>query len=336
MKSITRRGVMASAGVLAAGLGARPSKAAAKFRWHFGSSIASSHPNNVRMREVAARVLKATDGQFEIMCFADGALGGDTQMLSQVRSGAIQAMDISPLILSTVVPVAAISDVGFAFASYKDVWPAMDGALGDVVREQIATKGLHPFHRIFDNGFRQVTANPRPIHGPEDFHGLKLRVPVSPILVSMFKALGAAPTALNFNEVYTSLQTGVVDGQENPLPIIETSKLFQVQKYCSLTNHVWDGHWIVANPAAYAALPADMRKVLDDEMSRAALLERADIEKMNHELQAQLSGQGLKFNTPDHAAIQAALVKSGFYADWKAQFGPKAWGALETAVGKLS
>ncbi len=335
MHPITRRGLLASAGLAAGVFAIGRARGEPRARWHFGSSIAASHPTNTRMRDAAARLLKATDGAFEVTCFPDGALGGDTQMLSQVRAGALQMMDISPLILSTLVPVAAISDTGFAFHDYDKVWPAMDGALGDVVRAGIAAGGLHAFPRIFDNGFRQVTTKTREVRGPEDLRGLKLRVPVSPILVSMFQALGAAPASLNFNEVYTALQTGVVDGQENPLPIIETSKLFEVQKHCALTRHVWDGHWIIANPAAYERLPAELRTALDAEMEHAALAEREEVAALNGSLQQQLAGQGLAFNTPDRDAMRAALAKAGFYDQWRGKFGSTAWSALEAGAGTL-
>ena len=308
---------------------------AGKITWNFGSSISASHPTNVRMREAADRIFKATDGYLEIRCFPDGALGGDTEMLSQVRLGAIQMMDMSALNLSTLVPLASLPDVGFAFGDYKDVWPAMDGGLGDVVRAGITSRGLHPFQKVFDNGFRQITTKSHPIQTPDDMRGLKLRVPTSPMLVSMFATLGASPTPLNFSEVYTSLQTGVVDGQENPLLILETSKLYEVQKYCAITRHAWDGHWIIANPSAYAKLPSRVQAVIDRELERAALDERADVQRMDESLQSQPSKHGLSFNVPDHAAMKAALLKGGFYKQWRSKFGEKPWRTLEQAVGPL-
>ncbi|WP_435336195.1 TRAP transporter substrate-binding protein, partial [Klebsiella pneumoniae] len=109
--------------------------------------------------------------------------------------------------------------------------------------------------RIWDNGFRQITSSTRPIAGPADLQGFKIRVPVSPLWTSMFKALDSAPASINFAEVYSSLQTKIVDGQENPLAIISTAKLYEVQKYCSLTNHMWDGFWFLANRRAWERLP---------------------------------------------------------------------------------
>ena len=101
--------------------------------------------------------------------------------------------------------------------------------------------GFYCLDKGYDHGFRQITTRTKPITSPDDLRGFKIRLPVAPYLISLFRHLGASPTAINFNEVYSALQTGIVDGQENPLVLIDTAKLYEVQKYCSLTNHVWSG-----------------------------------------------------------------------------------------------
>ena len=181
-------------------------------------------------------------------------------MLSQLRSGALDFMTLSPLILGSLVPQAQINGVGFAFKDYKQVWAAMDGELGIYVRRQIAATGtIFAFDKIWDNGYREVTNSVRPINKPEDLKGIKLRTPPGPMWVSLFKALGASPTPLNFAEVYSALQSKVVDGQENPLAIIYTAKLYEVQKYCSMTNHMWDGYWFMGNKKLFEQLPSDLQ-----------------------------------------------------------------------------
>jgi len=176
----------------------------------------------------------------------------------------------SGLILSTLVPAASINGIGFAFPDYASVWKAMDGQLGGYVRGQIAkTNQILAMETIWDNGFRQTTTSTKPITSPDDFRGMKLRVPVSPLWTSMFKALGASPASINFNEVYSALQTKIVDGQENPLAIISTAKLYEVQKYCSMTNHMWDGFWFLANRRAWEALPDDVRTIAAKHVNAA-------------------------------------------------------------------
>jgi TRAP-type C4-dicarboxylate transport system substrate-binding protein len=152
----------------------------------------------------------------------------------------------------------------------------------------------------------------------------------------MFKAFDAAPASINFNEVYSALQTKIVDGQENPLAIISTAKLYEVQKYCSLTNHMWDGFWFLANKDAWNRLPENMRAIVARNINAAALKERDDVAKLNANLQQDLAGKGLAFNKTDAAAFRDKLRAAGFYNEWKGKYGEEAWGILEKSVGKLT
>ncbi|MDE2515874.1 MAG: TRAP transporter substrate-binding protein [Rhodospirillales bacterium] len=309
---------------------------AAEFVFKYGNNVPDTYPLNIRVKAAAARLREATHGRFDLQTFSNGTLGTDTDMLSQVRTGAIQMFTTSGLVLSTLVPLAAINAVGFAFKDYAQVWAAMDGKLGDIVRATIAKSGLHAMDKIFDIGFRQTTSSTHPIRTAADFAGFKIRIPPSALGVAMFKALGAAPTTLNFAEVYTALQTHVVDGQENPLSIIEAVKFYEVQKYCSLTNHMWDGFWMVVNGPAWKRLPPDIQALVSKELGQAAIEDRADIAALDAGLKAKLQSQGLTFNAPDPASFRAMLQKSGFYATWRGKFGAEAWSALEQVVGKLA
>ena len=313
----------------------RPARAA-EFSYKFASNLPAAHPLNVRAGEAAARILEATGGQVEVRLFPNNQLGSDTDTLSQLRSGAVEFFTLSGLILSTLVPAASINGVGFAFKDYEQVWAAMDGKLGEYVRAEIGRRGLVAMDRIWDNGFRQITTSTKPISTPADLRGMKLRVPVSPLWTSMFTALGAAPASINFSEVYSALQTKIVDGQENPLAIIDTAKLFEVQRFCSLTNHMWDGFWFLANRRAFERLPKNAQEVVSGEINRAALEERSDVAKLNAELQGKLAGAGLQFNPVDAAAFRDQLRTAGFYKEWRGKYGDEAWGVLEAAVGGLS
>jgi TRAP-type C4-dicarboxylate transport system substrate-binding protein len=166
--------------------------------------------------------------------------------------------------------------------------------------------------------------------------GLKIRVPVSPLSISMFKGLGASPTSLQFSEVYSALQTKIVDAQENPLPIIQVAKLFEVQKHCSLSNHIWDGFWFIANGRTWESLPADLKTIVSGAINDAGVKQRDDIKKLNETLQADLAAKGLVFNKTNPDSFRAKLREAGFYAEWKGRFGDEAWGLLEQSVGKLA
>jgi TRAP-type transport system periplasmic protein len=309
---------------------------APQFTYKYANNLPETHPMNVRAREMAAAIKQETNGRFELQIFPSSQLGSDTDTLSQIRSGGVEFFTLSGLILAILVPAASINGMGFAFPNYDAVWKAMDGDLGAYVRGQIAKTNLLAMEKIWDNGFRQTTTSTKPIATPDDFRGMKLRVPPSPLWTSMFKAFDAAPASINFNEVYSALQTKIVDGQENPLAIISTAKLYEVQKYCSLTNHMWDGFWFLANRAAWERLPEDIRTIVAKNINEAGVKERDDVAKLNATLQQDLANKGLVFNTPDPTPFREKLRSAGFYTEWQKKFGDEAWAILEKSVGKLS
>jgi TRAP-type C4-dicarboxylate transport system substrate-binding protein len=211
----------------------------------------------------------------------------------------------------------------------------MDGELGAFTRAQIAKTPILTVSKIWDNGFRHITSSTREIKTPDDLKNFKIRVPPAPILTSLFKALDAGPAPINFNEVYSALQTKVVDGQENPLPIIATTRLYEVQKSCSLTGHVWDGYWILGNKRAFERLPQDVRDVVTREFDRSAADQRADVARLSDSLRQDLTAKGLQFIDVDREPFRQALTKTTFYKEWKGKFGDEAWAHLEKVSGKL-
>ena len=333
MLKLTRRAAVGALPLVA--IRTRPA-GAAEFSYKFANNLPPTHPLNTRAVEAMARILKATDGRVDIQVFPNNQLGSDTDVLSQLRSGAVEFFTLSGLILSTLVPAASINGVGFAFSDYDQVWRAMDGKLGGYVRGEIGKRGLLAMDKIWDNGFRQTTTSTRPITAPGDFRGMKLRVPVSPLWTSMFNALGASPASLNISEVYSALQTKIVDGQENPLAVIETTKFYEVQKFCSMTNHMWDGYHFLANRRAFDRLPAEAQAVVTRELDRSAVEERADVAALNSQLRGKLASGGLAFNDVDSAAFKDTLKKAGFYTEWRGKYGDEAWRVLEDTVGALS
>jgi tripartite ATP-independent transporter DctP family solute receptor len=338
---LSRRALLKASAASAAlgGIGApwvARAQGAAEFTYKYANNLPDGHPMNARAKEMAAAIKNETNGRFDLQIFPNNQLGSDTDMLSQIRSGGIEFFTLSGLILATLVPAASINGIGFAFPDYDTVWKAMDGELGAYVRGEIAKANLVVMDKIWDNGFRETTSSTRPINGPDDLKGFKIRVPVSPLWTSMFKAFDAAPASINFSEVYSALQTRIVEGQENPLAIISTAKLYEVQKFCSLTNHMWDGFWFLANRRAWEAVPQDVRAIVARNINAAAVKERADVAKLNAGLQQELAGKGLVFNQPDVTPFRDKLRSAGFYSEWKGKYGDQAWALLEKATGKLS
>jgi tripartite ATP-independent transporter DctP family solute receptor len=309
---------------------------ATEVTYKYANNLASSHPMNQRAFQAAEKIRADSNGRMQIDIFPEGQLGSDTSMLSQLRSGAIEFFTLSGPILSILVPVASINGIAFAFPDYQAVWRAMDGDLGAYVRAQIEKADLVAMEKIWDNGFRQITSSSKPITSPDDLHDFRIRVPVSQLWISMFRVFNAAPVSLNFSELYSALKNQLVEGQENPLAIISTARLYEVQKYCSLTNHMWDGFWFLANARAWHRLPADLRDIVAKNWNGAALAERADLAKLNVTLQEDLTGKGLIFNRPDSAPFREALRKAGFYSEWRYRYGDEAWAILEANIGKLA
>ncbi|MFE1599434.1 TRAP transporter substrate-binding protein [Methylobacterium sp. ID0610] len=334
--ALSRRSFLtAAAAVPLVAVRTRPALAA-EFTYKLATGQSLTQPINARLDQATQRIREASGGRLELKFFPASQLGSDTDLITQVRTGGIEFLNIAGSVISTVAAGAAITNVGFAFADYDQAWRGADGPIGEYVRVQIEKAGLVIAAKAADNSFRQITSAAKPIRTPEDLKGYRIRVPVSPIFTSLFSALGASPTSINFNELYTALQTRLVDGQENGLVAIDAGKLYEVQKYVSETNHIWDPFWIVANRRAFGRLPEGLQEIVRRELDRAAMEQREDVARLNGTLKTQLTAKGLVFESADKEAFRRSLTQTGFYRDWKAKFGPEAWKALESVTGALA
>lgn len=334
-QNLSRRHVLATAAALPLFTMPRFGHAA-EFTYKLGSSMPGNHPSTLRIQEAAKKIQESTKGRVEIQVYPAGALGSDIDMVSQVRSGALHLMYLPQAHLSSMDPRGALHSVPFAFKSYDDVWGAMDGPMGAYIRGIYTKVGLHAFDRPWDHGFMHMTTRSKPINTPEDLKGLKVRASVVPLYVSMFRALGALPTAIPFPELYMALQSKVVDAQNNPLQLLELSKLYEVQSFCSLTSHTWEGYFMCMNGRSWAAVPADLQPVIANTLNAASLLAREDLRKLNETVEASLKTKGMTFNRPEREPFRAMLQKNGFYKEWKEKFGAEAWAVLEKQVGTLA
>jgi TRAP-type transport system periplasmic protein len=337
---VSRRTLLSGATMAATGVAAPAilhwSANAAEFTYKCGTALPNGHPMCMRGREAMAAIKEQSNGRLDITLYTNSVLGQDTAMLSQTIAGALEMYFLPIDLLAPKNPACGIFGVGYAFLGYENIWKAMDGDLGNYLRDLSRQIGFRVIHNCYDHGFRQITTRTKAIQTPADLKGFKIRLPVAPYLIALFQHLGASPTPINFGEVYSALQTGVVDGQENPLVLIETAKLYEVQKYCSMTNHVWAGIHISFGKAAWKRLPPDLQQLADNEFNAKALLERADWQVMTKNETKTLESKGMVFNSPDTKPFQDELRKSGFYDDMKKTSGDKAWALLEQYVGPLA
>ena len=305
------------------------------YKLKFGNIVSGDHPLNTSMAKVRDRVARETDGKVMIELFPKNQLGSDADMLSQLRSGALELFAQTGVLMSTLVPIASISGVGFAFSSYDKVWEALDGPLGKQVRGAFEKANLVCMENSYNHGFRQTTSSTKPIRTPDDFRGFKIRVPPSPLWTSMFKAFGAAPVSIPWGETYSAMQTKIADGLEQPLIGLLVDKMYEVQKYCSETNHMWDGFWVLANRRFWDRIPPNLREIIERNINQEVIAQRKEVEYMNAHLEAELKSRGLDFFKVKNEDFRQRLISAGFYQEWQKRYGDEAWALLEATTGKL-
>ena len=339
MAGISRR-TLVGAGLAAgaASLSAAPwvtRAAEPTYRLKFGNIVSADHPLNTGMVRVRDRVAEETGGRVVIELFPKNQLGSDADMLSQLRSGALELFAQTGVLMGTLVPVASITGVGFAFPTYSKVWNATDGPLGKHVRDAFLKANIVCMAKSWNHGYRQTTSSTKPIRVPDDFNGFRIRVPPSPLWTSMFRSFGASPVSIPWAETYMAMQTKIADGLEQPLVGLLVDKMYEVQKHCSLTNHMWDGFWVLANRRVWNGFPTNLREVVERNINEEALRQRAETEAMNASLQSTLEARGLEFHAVNNEEFRARLVASGFYKEWRKRYGDEAWSLLEAVVGTL-
>lgn len=334
---ITRRQILARTGALGATalLPAR-SRAAPAFSFRYATDAPSTHSSIVALKSALAEIERESDGRIHISLLPDGQLGTSPEMLSQVRSGAMDFSHMSTGQLSTLIPVMTLPNLAFLFSDYDQLYRGMDGALGSYLLSQFGK--LNAFHlhpKVWDVGFRHITTTSRPISEPDDLRGLKMRVPPNRMATTLFSALGAAPTPLPWPELYPALAAKLVDGQENPLSLILGGKLYEVQKYCALSRHQWEGWYTIISNRAWRSLPADLQEIVARNLDKAVIAQRAASAKEDQNLQDVLK-QRITVTTPNIPEFRSALAKTSFYREWKANFGEEAWALIEKNIGPIA
>jgi tripartite ATP-independent transporter DctP family solute receptor len=332
---ITRRSLVAAA--LGAPLVFARTLKAADFniiQYHNQPATSSLH---MRLAEMWAAIAKETNGRVEAQVFPqnNGIAGSDPAALKLLIAGDIQFFTLMGGILGTVVPVAEVQQVPFAFRNAAHAHQAVDGALGAYVIQEMAAKGIQGFATGgFDNAMRHITANNRPVRTPADLKAMRMRVPAGEMVADTFRTLGAEPIVINSADIHASLKSNKVDAQENPIALVQNFRLYEVVKYVSLTNHMWSGFNQMAHLPTWQRMPADIRTIIDRNVTRFVRLQRQDQERANSTLRPELEKRGLVFNDVDPAPFRKQLA--GFYAKWKDRLGTRCWDLLEQTSGRLT
>jgi TRAP-type transport system periplasmic protein len=293
-------------------------------------------PLHKRLMEMWAAVETETNRRVRVQTFADNnqIAGGDPAALNMVVSGELDFFTLNGGSIGNLVPAANVQGILFAFRTPAQVFNSLDGDLGDYLRQEMRGKGLYAIPKgCFDNGFHQITCSTRPIRSVNDLEGLKIRTPDAPIYVDAWKALGGSPVVANLNKLYEILKSGAAEAQTNPLATAEFLKLYEVQKYVSMTNHGWSGFNLLASTKVWERLPVDLQRIIERNVAKFVRLQRADNNALNTEFRTKLNQQGMIFNDADTSLFRARL--GAYYVHWQEVVGKRAWRLLENHVGKL-
>ena len=297
--------------------------AQSKYVLRFSSPTAKEHAWGRGAEKFKQLVADETKGQVDVQVHHSNALGATRESLEMVRLGSVDFVLSGVAHVTRFVPEMGTFVLPYLWKDTETMFKALDGRMGDIVEPLLWEKGFKVVG-WWDNGFRHVSNNKRPIRAAEDLRGLKLRSLPTKIHVTFWRAIGASPTPMDWAEVYPALQQGVVDGQENPPGIVFFEKLPDVQKYYSLTKHVNEPGNVLMSRAAYEKLPADIQKVIVSAAKKATAFERAESQRDNDELLKKLEAAGMRVNAvPETTIAELRKVAHGLYGQALADLGPK-------------
>jgi len=299
----------------------------------FAFQNVKDHPQGLGAQKFAELVSEKSGGKMKVRLFPGGTLGGDLQTVSALQGGTLDVTVLNSGILAAQVPDFALFDFPFLFENSEQAYTVMDGPVGQELGKRLESKGLVGLG-YWDLGFRQVTNNSRPITGPNDLEGLKIRVIQSPIYLETFKALGANPVPMPFPEVYTGLEQRTVDGQENPYTVIEGNKFNEVQKYVSATNHIYNPQSLIIGQKTWDRLNADEQAVIREAAAEATQYQREVTQKSQGQALDTLK-ETMEFNEVDKAAVAAFREKvKPVIEQFSKDIDPELLKSLNEAVGQ--
>jgi tripartite ATP-independent transporter DctP family solute receptor len=299
-----------------------------------GDSVDTTISRKAVMADVFAKEVKAkSNGRIEVQVFGAGTLGGERDLVEGVKNGFIQAGFASG-VMANFYPNAMVTDIPYLFPSEAVADRVMDGAFGQKLSDDfLATTGMRNLC-FGEVGYRHFTSGKVPIHSPKDLVGMKIRVQETPLYITEMKSLGAQPTPIAFTEVYTAMQTGVVDGHENVIPSIVFAKLYEVQKNLTLDGHNYGVDWFVMGDKFYKGLPPDLQKVVTDAARLACAEERRVNRVFNTDGLKVLKDKGMTVYTPTAAELaEFRTATQAPVTDWlKTKVDPKWIDGLQAAV----
>lgn len=296
---------------------------AAAQQLRIASNFPTQHSSSVAMEQFKADLEAATKKQVTVNLFPAMQLGGAQENVDQTRSGLIFATVIGAAFLSRTVPEISALSVPFLFSDRRQAFRVVDGKVGELIGRKLGEKGFELLG-FMELGARHVSNNTRPIRTLEDFKGLKIRMQPDDIHLATFRALGANPVAMDIKEVYSAMQQGVLDGQENPYAVIRDRNFNQVQKYLTGSGHFFDFILVVASKRSFERLKPALQKEMRIAMRKAVERQRADAAKADSESLEELKKRGMQFEAPSAQLVgQMRTATAGVIDQLKKKVDPK-------------
>ncbi len=303
--------------------------AAAQTTMKISISVAQNSHQGVGIDTFAREVEKRTGGRYKVQTFYSGSLGGERESIEAVQLGTQELTMSSTGPVPNFVPETKILDVPFLFRDKAHARAVLDGPIGQEMLAKFEPKGFKALAWA-ENGIRHMTNSKRDVNAPEDLKGLKMRTMENPVHIAAYKGLGIVTTPMAFPEVFTALQQGTVDGQENPLSVIMASKFDQVQKHLSLTGHVYSPCLILMNKASFEKLSAADKTAFIEAAKEAAKANRARVDADDAKGVSELRSKGMVvIDNVDKAKFVAALAPVN--AEFEKQFGKANLDAIRNA-----
>ena len=281
--------------------------AASEFAMIAGTSTPDTHPYVLGMNKISELVKEKSGGAVTLDVFGNSQLGSERDLIEGLQLGSVQMTCVSTAPLSGFTDMFLVFDLPFLFETTKQARAVLDSEVGAEILNSVEAQGLVGL-AWFENGFRNVTNNKKPIEKPEDLKGMKIRTMENQMHMAAFQAMGADPTPMAMGEVFTALQQGTIDGQENPIPIIETNKFDEVQKYVSLTGHLYSPTPVFIAKDYFDALPAEYQTAVKEAAVEAAPYEREQIDAQTESGAKALEERGMQINSPEKKAFQDATA----------------------------
>ena len=298
-----------------------------EYVFKFGTIVPETHADCIAANEVFKKSLEeGSNGRIKFELYPNAQLGGDREMVEACQLGVLDGCLPAGSTLVGFDQRFQVLALPYLFANREIAFKALDGDLGKTLNSHLPEIGLVGLG-FTENGFRHISNNRGPINTPEDLKGIKIRTMENPMHLAYFKAVGANPTPMAWGELYTALQQGVVDGEENPAALVNEARFYEVQKYYSKTGHVFSACNIILSKSFYDRLPEDLKKVMVDSAAKYAVAQRKEIIKQEEESFKELESKGMILNdvSPEQIA-RFAEIAAPLYTQFKGEIGDELYG----------